>query len=97
KHEVMKLIGGAGIPCGACLNAEDIHNDPHLLEREMIVEIDHPQRGRFSLPGSPIKLAHSPTKLTTSPLLGQHTEEVLDELLGINGDEISKLKEAQVI
>ena len=97
KYEVMKLVGDAGIPCGAMLNAEDIHTDPHLLERGMVVTIDHPQRGQFKIIGDPIKLSDSQTHVTAAPLLGQHTEEVLDQILGINGDEVTKLREAGVI
>ena len=97
KYEVMKLVGDACIPCGAMLNAEDIHTDPHLLERGMIVTIDHPQRGKFKIIGDPIKLSDSQTHVTAAPLLGQHTEEVLDQILGITGDEVTELREAGVI
>ena len=82
---------------GALMNAEDIHSDPHLLEREMIVTIDHPQRGEFTFPGNPIKLSDSPTHVEPSPLLGQHTEQVLSEVLGYDGDRIGRLKETGVV
>ena len=97
KHEVMRLMGEIGVTAGALLNAEDIHSDPHLLEREMIVTIDHPQRGEFTFPGNPIKLSDSPTNVEPSPLLGQHTEQVLSEVLGYDGDHIGRLKEAGVV
>ncbi len=97
KHEVMKILGEMGIPCGACLNAVDIHSDPHLIEREMIVPVDHPQRGTFSLPGNPIKMSDSSLKVTAAPLLGQHTDEVLTELLDFSKEEVAKLREDQVI
>jgi len=97
KHEVMRLLGEAGIPCGACLNAEDIHSDPHLLEREMIVTVEHPQRGNFTFPGSPIKMSDSPPEVKASPLLGQHTDEVLKKVLGYDGDRIQRLREAGVV
>ena len=97
KHEVMKLMGEIGVTAGALLNAEDIHSDPHLMEREMIVTIDHPQRGEFTFPGNPIKLSDSPTRVEPSPLLGQHTEQVLSEVLGYDGESIGRLKETGVV
>ena len=63
----------------------------------MIVTIDHPQRGEFTFPGNPIKLSDSPTNVEPSPLLGQHTEQVLSEVLGYDGDHIGRLKEAGVV
>ena len=80
KHEVMKILAGAGVPCGACLDTGEVLIDPHLREREMIVEVDHPVRGRYVTVGNPIKLSASPTTITPSPLLGQHREEILREL-----------------
>ena len=97
KHRVMKLLADAGITAGACLNAEDIHSDPHLLEREMIVTVDHPQRGRFTFPGSPIKLSDSALTVKPSPLLGQHTEEVLEEVLGYDRERVGRLRDAGVV
>ncbi len=80
KHEVMKILAGAGVPCGACLDTGEVLADPHLRAREMIVEVDHPLRGRYVTVGNPIKLSASPTTITPSPLLGQHREEILREL-----------------
>ncbi|MEE9199654.1 MAG: CoA transferase [Dehalococcoidia bacterium] len=97
KHEAMRILGEAGITCGACLNAEDIHSDPHLIEREMIVTVDHPQRGSFTFPGSPVKMSESPLRVIPAPLLGQHTEEVLGELLGYGEEDFDRLREEQVI
>ena len=97
KHDVMKELGAAGVPASACMNAEDIYTDPHLIEREMIVSIDHPKRGKFMMPGCPIKLSDSPVKVTPAPILGAHTDEVLNELLDFDEMELTKIREAHVI
>jgi len=68
------------VPCGACLDTAEALADPHLLAREMIVEVEHPVRGRYLTVGNPIKLSASPTTIGPSPLLGQHREEILKEL-----------------
>ena len=80
KHEVMKILAGAGVPCGACLDTGEVLTDPHLHARDMIVEVEHPVRGPYITVGNPIKLSASPTKIGPSPLLGQHREEILKEL-----------------
>jgi formyl-CoA transferase len=80
KHEVMKILAAAGVPCGACLDTGEVLEDPHLRARDMIVEVEHPVRGRYLTVGNPIKLSASPTAIGPSPLLGQHRHEVLREL-----------------
>ncbi len=89
KHEVMQLVSGAGVPCGACLDTGEVLVDPHLKARDMIVEVDHPQR-KFVTVGNPIKLSASKTTITPSPLLGQHRDEVLREL-GYGDEDIKAL------
>ena len=76
----MKILGEAGVPCGACLDTGEVLTDPHLLARDMIVEVEHPVRGRYVTVGNPIKLSASPTTIGPSPLLGQHRDEILAEL-----------------
>ncbi|HTI54457.1 MAG TPA: formyl-CoA transferase [Verrucomicrobiae bacterium] len=90
KHEAMELLAGAGVPCGACLDTGEVLTDPHLLARDMIVELDHPVRGRFLTVGNPIKLSQSPTTIIPSPLLGEHRTEILRDL-GYSTDQIDKL------
>jgi formyl-CoA transferase len=80
KHDVMKILAGAGVPCGACLDTGEVLSDPHLQARDMIVDVEHPVRGRYITVGNPIKLSASPTTIGPSPLLGQHRHEILTEL-----------------
>jgi formyl-CoA transferase len=90
KHEVMKILAGAGVPCGAVLDTGEILTDPHLHARDMIVEVEHPVRGKYVTAGNPIKLSASPTTIRPSPLLGQHCQEILKEL-GYRDDDIEAL------
>jgi len=78
------------VPCGACLDTGEVMTDPHLLAREMIVEVQHPVRGPYITAGNPIKLSASPTTIATAPLLGQHRQELLREL-GYSDSAIAKL------
>ena len=92
KHEVMRILGAAGIPCGACQDTGDLLNDPHLREREMIVDIDYPGRGKYSTIGCPVKLTDSPARIERPPLLGEHTDTLLRELCDLAPDELSRLR-----
>jgi formyl-CoA transferase len=96
KHEVVKILAGAGVPCGACLDTGEVLTDPHLHAREMIVEVEHPVRGRYITVGNPIKLSASPTTIGPSPLLGQHRQEILAEL-GYTDAEIQALARDRAI
>jgi len=80
KREVIEILAGAGIPCGACLDTGEVMADPHLQARDMIVEVAHPVRGSYITAGNPIKLSASPTKISAAPMLGQHRQEILKEL-----------------
>jgi formyl-CoA transferase len=97
KHEVMKLMGDAGVPCGACLDTGEVLADPHLRARDMIVDIAHPVRGTYQTVGSPIKLSDSPVIVRCPPLLGEHTEALLGSLCGMTPDEVKRLKDAGVV
>jgi formyl-CoA transferase len=96
KHEVMKILAAAGVPCGACQDTGELLNDPHLRARDMIVEVEHPLRGPYITAGNPVKLSASPTQIATAPLLGQHNVEILTEL-GYGEAEVTALQEAGII
>jgi formyl-CoA transferase len=97
KHEVMKLLGDAGVPCGATLDTGEVLTDPHLRAREMIVDIEYPTRGTYQTVGSPIKLSDSPVTVQRPPLLGEHTEALLGALCGVAPDEVKRLKDSGVV
>ena len=97
KHEVMRLLGDAGVPCGACQDTGEVLTDPHLKARDMIVDIDYPTRGTYQTVGCPIKLSDSPAQVTRPPLLGEHTAEVLRDLCGVDPDEVARLRDASAV
>ena len=97
KHEVMRLLGEAGVPCGACQDTGEVLADPHLKAREMIVDIDYPTRGTYKTVGCPIKLSDSPAEIIRPPLLGEHTEALLAALCGVSREEVEQLREDGVI
>ena len=96
KHEVMRILADAGVPCGACQDTGEVLSDPHLKARDMIVEVEHPVRGKYLTAGNPIKLSASSVPITTSPLLGEHTAELLAEL-GYTEADITSLKDEGAI
>ena len=97
KYEVFHILGKAGVPCGPTLNAEDIYTDPQLLARDMIVTLQHPERGAFMVPGCPVKMSDSPVELEIGPHLGAQTEEVLKELLQMTDGDLAQLREQKLI
>ena len=97
KHEVMRLLGDAGVPSGACQDTGEVLEDPHLKAREMIVDVDYPTRGTYKTVGCPIKLSDSPAEIQRPPLLGEHTDSLLGELCGVSAAELKKLHEKGVV
>jgi formyl-CoA transferase len=97
KHEVMEIMAGAGVPCGAVLDSAEILADPHLRKRRFIVDLEHPRRGRYPMPGNPVRLSDSPTEVARSPLLGEHNAEVYGRLLGYKPEDIEQLRRDGVI
>jgi formyl-CoA transferase len=97
KHEVLETLASVGIPCGAVLDSTEILADPHLRQRGMMVDLEHPRRGKYPMPSNPVRMSDSPTTLTRAPLLGEHNAEVYGEMLGYDSAEIDKLRRDGVI
>jgi formyl-CoA transferase len=96
KFEAMDILNKFDIPCGPILSMKEIAHEPSLRETGTIVEVDHPVRGKYLTVGNPIKLSDSPTDVTRSPLLGEHTDEVLAEF-GFSQNEINELRSEKAI
>jgi formyl-CoA transferase len=97
KHEVMELLGAAGVPCGAVLDSAEVLSDPHLRQRGFITELEHPRRGIYPMPGNPVRLSDSPTDMVRSPTLGEHNAEVYGKLLSLGQAELDTLRRDGVI
>ena len=97
KYEAMRILGDAGVPSGACQDTGEILEDPHLKEREMIIDIDYPPRGKYKTVGCPIKLSDSPADIKRPPTLGEHTEDLLGKLCGVTPEDFTKLREKGAI
>jgi formyl-CoA transferase len=91
KFEAMRLLNDADVPCGPILSMKDLLDDGSLLESGAIVEVEHSERGIFRTVANPIRLSDSGVEVETSPLLGQHTEEILGAL-GYSKREIEGLR-----
>ncbi|GAB7522042.1 formyl-CoA transferase [Paraburkholderia sp. 2C] len=96
KFEAMEILNKYDIPCGPILSMKEIAEDESLRKTGTIVEVDHPVRGKYLTVGNPIKLSDSPTDVTRSPLLGEHTDEVMTEL-GYSAEQIAALRTAGAI
>jgi formyl-CoA transferase len=96
KFEAMDILNKYDIPCGPILSMKELADEPSLRATGTVVEVDHPTRGKYLTVGNPIKLSDSPTEVTRSPLLGEHTDEVMAEL-GYTPEEIQALRAEKVI
>jgi formyl-CoA transferase len=94
KRELMAILNPLDVPCGPIMSTEDLATDEHVRGRDMWVELDHPQRGTWYNVGMPIKLSASKAVIKRSPTLGEHTDEVLRDVLGYKADKIASLKTA---
>jgi formyl-CoA transferase len=92
KFEVMKVCNEHDIPVGPILSMKEIAEEPSLRETGTVVEVDHPTRGKYLTVGNPVKMSDSITEVKRSPLLGEHTEEILGKVLGYSAKEIADIK-----
>jgi len=96
KHEVMRIIGEAGVPCGAVLDTGDLLAEPTFQARGIIQTQHHPS-GELHMPTFPVRFDGKPPKIAPAPLLGEHTTQVFGDWLGMSERDVSGLKEDGVI
>ncbi|WP_274426481.1 formyl-CoA transferase [Chelativorans sp. YIM 93263] len=97
KFEVMDILNSRDIPCGPILSMKELAEDPSLRATGTVVEVEHPVRGTYLSVGNPVKLSDSPTEVLRSPLLGEHTYEILSEVLQFDDQAIARLQESGAI
>jgi formyl-CoA transferase len=96
KFEVMDILNPLNVPCGPILSMKELAEEPSLRDTGTIVEVDHPERGKYLTVGNPVKLSDSPADVVRSPLLGEHTDEILQEI-GLSDDDIAASKSAGAV
>ena len=97
KYELMNELGDLGIACGAVQDTSEILHDRQLIERSMVVEMDDPSRGSYKMIGCPIKLSSLDVVIKPPPLLGEHSREILSQILGMDNTTLEKLEREGVI
>ncbi|HZA02131.1 MAG TPA: formyl-CoA transferase [Hyphomicrobiaceae bacterium] len=97
KFEVMDILNEHDIPCGPILSMKEILEEPSLRKTGTVVEVDHPTRGKYFSVGNPIKLSDSPAEVRRSPLLGEHNQEILREVLGYSESDIRRIEDSGAI
>ena len=97
KFEVMQICNPLDIPVGPILSMKEISEEESLRETGTIVEIDHPERGKYLSVGCPVKLSASPAQVQRSPLLGEHTKEILKRELGYTDNELDEILESGAV
>ncbi len=97
KFEAMEELNKHDIPCGPILSMKEIAEDQSLFKTGTLVEVDHPKRGKYLTVGNPIKLSDSPSEVKRSPLLGEHTEEILRDVLQFDAERIAAIQQSGAV
>ena len=98
KLDIADMLIKANVPHAPVQSIAEVADDPHLKYRKMIREIEHPKEGKIKVPGSPIRLSDSPlTEVFAAPMIGEHTDEVLQDLLGLTEEKLEELRDKKVI
>ncbi|MCW2938342.1 MAG: formyl-coenzyme transferase [Actinomycetia bacterium] len=97
KGEVLDRLNAHDVPCGPILSTRELIADQSLAANEMIVTVDHPERGSFKTVGCPLKLSDSPVEIERSPLLGEHNDQIYGGVLNLPPAELASLKVNGVI
>ena len=92
KMEVMDTLNKVNVPCGPIMSMEELVDEESLLATGTVVEVDHPTRGKYRSVGNPIKLSDSQSEVKRSPLLGEHTDEILIDMLGYSQKEVDEFR-----
>jgi crotonobetainyl-CoA:carnitine CoA-transferase CaiB-like acyl-CoA transferase len=98
KTEALNYLLGYGVPVAEIYSVKELVNDPHLIDRGMFTEVEHPKAGTIKVTNFPVKFSETPGEIrTATPLLGQHNEEILSTILGYTTEKIQKLEKQGVI
>jgi formyl-CoA transferase len=93
----MEICNKLDIPVGPILSMKEIAEEPSLRKTGTVVEVDHPTRGKYLTVGNPVKMSDSVTEVKRSPLLGEHTDEILSKVLGYTAAEMAAIKASGAI
>jgi formyl-CoA transferase len=97
KMEVFHTLAKQGIPAAPILDTAEVLNDTHFNERGMIAEFNHARRGKFKMPGCPIRLSKNDYEYKAAPLLGEHNSEVYKEWMNFTEEDLAKLKTEKIV
>jgi formyl-CoA transferase len=97
KTQAMEQIGGMGVPAGAVFDTMELQNDPAFEQRGIMQVMEHPKHGPFKMPAWPVRIDGKPPRVAPSPMLGEHTGQVLADWLGLSETAVEKLRGDSVV